>query len=119
MKHIMFLAITMIIFSCDPPAYHDYSIKNDCDQNIFVNIVDHKNSKSSITIKPFSKGLIYNGETINRVCEDEITYFFKSIDISKDGVKTVLNPMDYKLWQYEEHSKRSAISTLVIKPSNF
>jgi hypothetical protein len=119
MKYIFLITIFATLLSCDHPATHDYYVKNECEQNIVIDIVDNRNTKSSITIKPSSKELIYHGETINEVYEDEITSFIKTIDIYKGGIKINIDPMEYQLWQYESNSKFSAISVLTVKPENF
>jgi hypothetical protein len=119
MKYIILIIIFATLYSCDHPATHDYHVKNECEQNIVIDIVDNSNSKSSITIKPLSKELIYHGETINEVYEDEITSLIKTIDIYKGGIKINIDPMDYQLWQYESNSKYSATSVLTVKPEDF
>ncbi len=119
MKYLVLFIITMTLFSCDHRAYHDFYIQNECDQNIKIDIVYKNNSQSSFTITPPSKVLIYQGVTINEVFEDEITFFIKTIEIYKGSKKINIDPMDYKLWQYESNSKYSATSILYVKTGNF
>jgi hypothetical protein len=115
----MLFIITVTLLSCDHPASHDYYIENDCKQDIVIDVVDGENSESSFTIKPLTKELIFHGETINKVSDDDIIYYIKSIDIYKEGIKINIDPMDYKLWQYESNSKYSATSILYVKTGNF
>ena len=119
MKHTILLVVTMIILSCDHPAYHDFYILNKADQSIVIEMVDSKFLKSSITVKPNSKELIYQGETINEVDDNEITYFITKIDIYKEGKKNCIDPLDYKHWKFEKYSKYQATSILSIQTTDF
>lgn len=119
MKRVILLAVIMVMFSCDHPAYHDFYISNKCDQDIVIEVVDNKQSKSSVTIKPSTEEIIYHGETINEVFEDEITFFINKIDVYKNGVKASVDLLDYRLWQFEEHSKYYGVSTISIQSDDF
>ena len=104
--------------SCDKEAFHDYYIKNNCEQNIIVDIADTHNI-FSIIIEPHTEKLVYHGDTINGVYEDEITYFIKNISIKNGNNKSNIDPLDYSIWHYEKISSLYANSYLTIEPKDF
>jgi len=116
---IILLSFTFIICSCDKKAVHEYFMKNNCEETIIVEILDYHNKFSSIEIIPSVEKLVYYGETINSVYEDEITYFIKDIKIKKGDVMLNKNLLDYTIWHYEQITQFKAKSYMVIYPEDF
>ena len=113
------LSIIFIVFSCDKKAIHEYFVKNDCEEIITVDILDYRNNFSSTEIAPSIEKVIYSGETINSVYEDEITYFMKDIKIKKGHKMLNKNLLDYTVWRFEEKSRLDAKSYFTVNPEDF
>jgi hypothetical protein len=114
---IIYLIFTAI--SCDQAATHEFYVQNHCEESITVDVVDYKGNFLSIEILQNREQLIYSGEIINNVYEDEITYFIKEMNIEKDNIKTNINPLDYRIWRFEKESRLKAKSYLTINPEDF
>jgi len=120
MRHI---GVTMfficIVSSCDKKAIHEYYIQNNCETDVIVNILDNNNKLFSTDIAPNMEKLVYLGETINDVYDDEITYFIKDIKIKKGDIMLNINLLDYRIWHFEKRSRLEAKSFLTINPEDF
>jgi len=90
-----------------------------CEETIIVSIRDLNNKSLSVEIIPNDGKLIYSGETINAVYEDEITYFIKHIEITKGNETLNKNLLDYRIWSFERISQHKAKSYLTINPEYF
>jgi len=108
-----------MVFSCDQEAIHEFYVQNHCEDSITVEIVDYRGDFLSIEIPQNTEKLIYSGETINDVYEDEINYFIKEINIEKNSIKTNINPLDYRIWRFEKESRLKAKSYLTLTPEDF
>jgi hypothetical protein len=124
---IAFLGIVLFI-SCDPPAYYDYYITNNCNEEIEVTIKvctlncsspNGKIQKIDLQINPNKTQLIHSSEAILPLEDRMIEYFFKGIIIIKGNDTSKVNYINKNLWDYRETSKYNAESYLTVKPEDF
>ena len=114
------IVLTILAFiSCDKETIHDYYIQNNCEDTIIVDILDLNNKSFSIKITHGMEKLIYTGDAINHVYEDEITYFIKDIKIKKGHTLLNKDLLNYQIWHFEKKSQYNATSYLTIYPEDF
>jgi hypothetical protein len=99
-KKLLFI-LFIILVSCDPPAYFDYFIINECSENINVYFVDQQNKSHSFEIKPTESVHVLNIETIQAV--SNVHYFFKEIVIKKGEKRAKLTLMS--VGKLQRHQK--------------
>jgi len=120
----LFLTIIIIFWGCDPPAYYNYFIINECDEKINVyfeprHTLGKYNGDTNILIPPNEMVLIYPGRWINRVEDWRIEWFFEKITIHKGNKISKVNYIDRNLWKFESTSKSHANSYLTVYPKDF
>jgi hypothetical protein len=118
-RFLIILLVGFNIFSCDKKATHEYYVQNHCEETIIVDILDYRNNFFSIEIAPSIEKVIYSGETINSVYENEITYFIKEIKIKKENIMLNKNLLDYRIWRFEEKTRFNGKSYLIVNPEDF
>ena len=111
--------LVLIVFSCEKEAIHEYSVQNNCETSIIVNVLDYRNISYSIEIASSIEKVIYSGKIINSVYEDEITYFIKDIKIRKGYILLNKNLLDYSIWRFEKKNRLEAKSYLTVYPEDF
>jgi hypothetical protein len=123
MKKVLALFLGIILFfSCDPPAYYDYFIINQCDEEINVYIEsdwEKFGSTYNIVISSNENSLIYHGEDFQGVSDLMVETFFKKITISKGDNVSKVNYINKDLWDFQVTSKDHANSYLTVKPEDF
>jgi hypothetical protein len=123
MKKLSLIFLVLYLFtSCDPPAYYDYYIINQCDEEIDVYI--ESNSKKigdtyRMVIQAYENKLIYSDEIILALSDRMIEYFFEEIIIIKGSDTSKVNYVNKDLWKFEIISKDHANSYLTVTDKDF
>jgi hypothetical protein len=121
---VLLLLFTMI--SCDPAYYHNFYIKNSCEESIEINLYYNKGYAYPASGKPLTVNFVIecdNSKLIGSESEigvfDDIRYYFDSIVIKKGDKIANVNYLDYSRWDSKKIAKYHTNSYLTINPEDF
>ena len=126
-RNIILFITTLITVACDPLFHDDFIIKNNCDKTIDVHIVFYSNNDTVFQVEPFSEYLFYYDEWVGGHSDiEKVNRIFKKINVTKNGVVSKINYVDYNLWLQKnvESSRHNFYYTnvkyyLTINPEDF
>jgi hypothetical protein len=117
MKRVyLYIIISILSTSCDPDIFHNYSIKNNCNEEIIVNIIDYKNIETTVQVGANSEQCIYQGITFSTVYME---YFFKKVAVAKNDTISKKNYINHDLWIITRATRTYQESLLIINPNDF
>jgi hypothetical protein len=129
MKKVSIIFLVLYLFtSCDPPAYYNYYITNNCNEEIEVKIkVCTLNCgttfptilTSNVQINPNTTQLIHSNEDFQPLSDLYVEWIFEEIMIVKGSDTSKVNYVNKNLWDFRETSKDHADSYLTITPKDF
>jgi hypothetical protein len=102
--------------SCDPNVTYEFYVKNNCNEEIIINIIDNHDINSMIKIEANTEQIIYRGETFGHVYME---YFFKQIVIIKNNMPSKINYVNHDLWNIRKSTEYIEESYLIITPEDF
>jgi PBP1b-binding outer membrane lipoprotein LpoB len=122
MKKIgILLLLAVFLVSCDRSILIRYTIKNNCDDAIFVDITSSQSSHlQNFSINPNEEFLMFSEGGLNGVDTWIIKYAFESkeIHITKNSKEANVNYLDENLWQVTSDSDTWTLC-LPVNPEDF
>ena len=119
MKKILIFLMAILFVSCDPLAYYDYFITNNCTENIVVIYKTKNNPKATFQISPNITQLIHSDEAILPLRDRTIEYFLEEIIVVKGNDASKVNYVNKNLWDFRITSKNNAECYLTVIDNDF
>jgi hypothetical protein len=113
---ILLLFVTFLV-SCDRNIVIRYTIKNNCDDAIFVKIVSH-HSSNEFFVDANEEFLIFSDTGLNGVDTWILEYAFDSIHITNNGKEANVNYLNEDLWKVKSKSDIWTLC-LPVNPEDF
>ena len=120
------LLLFVLMISCDHTYYHDFYMKNSCEESIEINLYYNERYAYPASGKPLTANFIIERDNCKLIGTestigtfDNIRYYFDSIVIKKGKKKSNINYLDYSRWDSKENSKYETSSCLTINSEDF
>jgi len=123
-KILIILLSLVSLISCDPPAYLNFYVKNNCNDTIEVKCETFTLKKESITVTvpPFETTNFLRDEALlwMSISKEDVNNILKKMEIRKNDSSMKSDPLEnLDRWTFEKLSKDTYKFVLIIYPEDF